>query len=218
MVMISIIKSLGMALLSSGIFYLIVVYFPLKRKNKIAVDFFIDLYKREKLAIFDELIYFLGEKNCFDKDDGDAASLYDKIRGNILNYEQIREVISRGSLDAIRNKCCDESFSQLINAVLYHLDILRSALTTILSYDFIAENKTAYARSNYLIGGIQQANYHKNTYYVPGKDDREYSRLFCGDIWDFICGGSVIKKDDFLEVIEKAYDSSLLLNKIISFF
>lgn len=211
-----------LGLIYSSIFYLIVVYFPLRHKNKIAVDFFVDQYKQEKLSVFDELICFLRNKDFMYEKEEDGSSLYDKIRADILDYQLIRRVISTEDYYAIRNRSCGDEFFQMVEAILYHLNTLQFATTNIMSYDFIGENKNAYQRCNWLIEWIRQANYLKSTFYKPKTDDYEYSKTFCGDLWGFIYGTSFVKglqnRDDFIDVIENAHQSSLILYKIKELF
>jgi len=196
------------SLLFSAIFYLIVVYVPNKNENNIAKNFIIKQYNRTRASIVNELLWHLEKTN--------VNKIFKNFDNNYLEYEAIREAITDEDIEKFRN-FDPHKFYTLNKKILYELDILKSTLAYTLSCSFLRGNKESFERFNYLIQWINQFNYSFNTDYREN-DELEYSKLFCKFIDEHVRGICWIKgkidKDNFIEIIEQAYENSLLVSKL----
>lgn len=188
------------ALLSSTIFFAIVIYFPRKKENKIAKDFIIEAYNCSKGQIIGRLLHY------FSKSPRTASEK------KHTDYESIRELITEEDMDSLRNYN-PKHFQTLNIEILYELNILKITLTRTLPYTFIKQNQAAYKRFNYLIQWIDQFHHAFNTYYRLD-DDLEYSKWFCNFINEHIRGITVQgpqTHDNFIDIINNSYESSQFL-------
>jgi len=201
-----VINQIVLALIASTIFYFIVVYFPKKKANQIAKDFVIETYKRTKISIIEKLIWH--NKRNVD---------YERINENYLNYVAIRKYINHEDIEKFRNYGDPETFRNLNIEILFEYDILKHSLINTLSHNFIKQNQNAYEKINYIIQWIDQFHHEFNNFFHRN-DDFDYSKSFCSFINEAIRGISIISgpksADDFNEIIEYSFKSSLLFYKL----
>lgn len=196
-------------LITSVIFYLIVVYYPQKKEEKIAIDFLVESYKSSKEQIIRDLAQYLHKNGM------DAA------KKNCLNYEQMRITFTDADIASLRNYDNPDRFRELNLDVLYELSRLRNPITNILYHPFIKQNEQAYRRLCNLINWIDQYHYYFNRYYRDN-DDYDFSKSFCIFINEHLRGISQAygpkQSDDFVDLIQSSHERSLFRGKIRYFF
>jgi len=195
-----------LALIASTIFYFIVVYFPRKKANKIAMEFMIETYKRTRIGIIKTLLTYLNKRQY-----------YKDLEENYLDYVFIRNLVNDNDMNYLINYNDPEKFRKLNIEILYELDKLKNTLMYTLPYDFIKQNNNAYKRFNYLAQWVEQFHHTFNTTYRPD-DDLEYKNDFRIYVDEHIRGISNItgeeQTDDFIKIIEDSFKSSLFLHQM----
>lgn len=196
-----------LALFSSFIFYLIVVYFPQKKSYYNSKTFLIEQYKNTKLDIINLILCEI-EKDIYP---------YQEVKNNLDNFNYLRQIIDDADITKIR--CFEEQkMKDFAKDIYYYLSQLQFFLSLELSKEYIQENKAAHERISSLIYFIKQFEHSMNTIEL----EREYDKYLRNDIQDFILGMNTVqgKKefDDFIPIIEAAYSNQLLTTKFCNIF
>ncbi len=188
-------KVLGIPVVTSCIFYAIVVYYPRHKRSKNALEIFNKLYIDTKKHILQDILGFLKKRGPKD------------IDNIVLDYAECRKLIDENSSDFIRNNTSGPKFLQLNKGIHYELETLKTMLLHLLEFEFIKDDIDAYKRIIYLKNSIDNFYYSFSTFYRED-DDLEYSKYFNHYMFRFIFGFDAaygeIEKDDFPRVIARA--------------
>ena len=196
-------RDLVLALISSSIFYIVVVHLPKSKSNFNTKTFVLDYYLDQKQEIINALLGQL-KKNL----------AYNDIKSNLTNFDYIRKMITNEDMDILRN-LHEPEIKELAKEIYYHLIQLQTFVSYELAQDYIQEDIRANKRLRSLISWITQFGYAIDSLDVA----HEYDKRFCNDIHDFVRGITSTEgqreKDDFIDIIESAYRNSLIRYKLL---
>lgn len=196
-------EELFLALLSSLIFYLIIIYFPKKKANLNTLNFLLETYKSTKLKVVELILREVKKK----------YPNHNELTQQIFNYEYLQSLISEQDVINIRN-LSEPEIKDLSKNIFYHLSQLNTLLLLEATKDYIQVDQTANQRVCLLIQLIEQFDHAMNAIDL----DQEYDKCLRNFIYDFVVGWGNWEKleDDFSDVLKKAYFNSLFKYKIIN--
>lgn len=194
-------EPLLLALLSSLIFYLIIIYFPKKKANLNTLNFLLATYKSTKLKIVELILREVKKNN----------PKHNELTQHIFDYKYLRSLITEQDVINIRN-LNEPEIKELSKHIFYHLSQLYTLLLLEATKDYIQVDKSANHRVCLLIQFVEQFDYLMNAIDL----DHEYDKWLRNFIYDFIMGWGNCEKleDDFSDVLKKAYINSLFKYKI----